>query len=209
VSSRVRPPRGVGGDVGIHDERRRRTALLKGSYANAKNSLIGHETRSTAVLSDENVALIESGCALIIGITTADGSPVALRGWGLRVLADHDHDCDLTVRLVVDAVDVTEGHLHEGAAIAVTGADVRTLRSVQLKGRLRTLEDATAADRHTAERFIDDFTQAIEDTDGMPPALTRRMTPAGYAAAVLDITEFYDQTPGPSAGAALDDEATP
>jgi hypothetical protein len=167
------------------------------------------------VLSDENLALLESGCALVIGTTTPDDSsdstPVALRGWGLRVLADHvhGHDCALTVRLVVDAIDVAEGHLREGAAIAVTGADVRTLRSVQLKGRLRTLGPADADDQHTVELFLDDFTQAIEDTDGMPPSLTRRLTPAGYAAAVLDITELYDQTPGPSAGAVLDDGVTP
>ena len=110
---------------------------------------------------------------------------------------------------MVDAVDVADGHLHETQAVAVTGADVRTLHSLQLKGHLRTLEPATAADLATVEAFIDEFTEAIEETDGMPRTLTRRMRPAGFAAAVLDITELYDQTPGPTAGTVLDDEAGP
>lgn len=162
------------------------------------------------MLGDERVAFLQSGCALIIGAVTPDGSPVAMRGWGLRVLDDgsgsDDSGC-LTVRLVVDAIDVTDGHLHEGQAIAVTGADVRTLHSLQLKGRLRALDAATAADLATVEAFIDEFTEAIEETDGMPRTLTRRMRPAGFAAAVVDITELFDQTPGPTAGTVVDDEA--
>jgi hypothetical protein len=157
----------------------------------------------SAVLSDERVAFLHSGCALIIGATTPDGSPVAMRGWGLRVVTN-DETGRLTVRLVVDAIDVAEGHLRDGGAVAVTTADVRTLHSMQLKGHIRTLEPSTDADGDTVDAFIDDFTEAIEETDGMPRTLTRRMRPAGFAAAVLDITELYDQTPGPSAGTILD-----
>ena len=51
--------------------------------------------------------------------------------------------------------------------IAVTGADVRTLRSVQLKGTAHDLEPATAADLERSAAFCDAFFADVAATDGI------------------------------------------
>ena len=72
------------------------------------------------------------GLLPIVGTVGPDGEPHAARGWGITVPTTPS----TTVRLLVDADDA-DGlrHLADGGAVAVTGADVPTLRSVQLKGR--------------------------------------------------------------------------
>ena len=95
------------------------------------------------MLEPETAAFLETGCALIVGTVATDGEPLAARGWGLTVL----DPSRVTVRLLLDVADITTiEHLAAGGAVAVTSADVRTLRSVQMKGRARGVEIATGED---------------------------------------------------------------
>jgi hypothetical protein len=141
---------------------------------------------------------LESGCALIVGTVDAGREPHATRGWGLDVV-----DLD-TARLWLDADDPRAiDHLSTVGAIAVTGASVRTLRSVQLKGRASNIRPADSADRKRARRFCDAFFSDIYETDGTDRGVLERLVPRDYVTCTVEVDEVYDQTPGPGAGAPI------
>ena len=141
-------------------------------------------------------AFLERGCAMVVGTVSADGEPHAQRGWGCSVVGP------TTVRLLLDSSDpVLVEHISAGGRIAVTSADVRNLRSVQLKGRVARVEppaedDLARCEQHNEELFTDIF-----ETDFFPRRLSERMVPPGYVVAVVEVEELFDQTPGPGAGA--------
>lgn len=155
---------------------------------NAKNSLSLFDPATTTFLS--------SGCSLIVGGLTGDGEPFATRGWGIRVL-DPDEG---RLRLVVGSADLAR---LERAALAVTGADVPTLRSLQLKGTVETVEPLDEEDRVQHRSFCDQFFADVERTDGTARWLMARLVPADLAVVVLRVRQLFDQTPGPNAGRQL------
>lgn len=147
----------------------------------------------------------ERGCALIIGTVGADGAPHAARAWGLTLGSGTQGP----IRLLLSADDpVTHANLRRadahGGRIAITGADVVTLRSFQLKGRVTAWEPAGPDDEARAERYLDEFFADIEQTDGTSRRLLERLRPAGYVACTVEVDESFDQTPGPGAGAPVD-----
>ena len=146
-------------------------------------------------LDEALVPFIESGCGLVVGVVDADGEPYTTRAWGLRVLDAAAGE----IRLLVPERDE---HRCAGT-IAVTGGDVRTLRSVQLKGPATRRGPADEADAAICTAYCDDFFAAVGETDGTPRPLMERLVPDRLAAVHVVVTELYDQTPGPGAGAAL------
>lgn len=147
--------------------------------------------------------LAERGCALVVGTVRPDGSAYASRGWGLTLTPARNGP----VRLLLDASDaVTLANLRreDDGRVAVTGADVVTLRSFQVKGRVVAIDDATDEDLAKVDRYCDEFFTDIEVTDGTPRALTERLRPAAYVACTVAVDEVYDQTPGPEAGSRVD-----
>lgn len=148
------------------------------------------------MIDEQLRAFLERGCALIVATAGPDLTPHAQRAWGCSVTGPDE------VRLLLDGSDLVQReNLAARGRIAVTGADVRDLRSVQLKGRVVAIEEDPTADDldrcevHNAELFTD-----IEVTDHFPRALVERMVPRSYVVAVVHVVELYDQTPGPSAG---------
>jgi hypothetical protein len=150
------------------------------------------------VVDDETARFLEGGCSLIVGAVGPDGAPYATRAWGLDILDGPG----FRVRLLLPAGDVLAA---EGTgARAVTAADVRTFRSVQLKGHACGIEATTDEHRRRAARFCDAFFAEITATDGTSRALLDRFVPADFAVCHLDIEHIYDQTPGPRAGAPVE-----
>jgi predicted pyridoxine 5'-phosphate oxidase superfamily flavin-nucleotide-binding protein len=149
------------------------------------------------VIDEALQAFLERGCAIVVGTAGADGAPHAQRAWSCEVLDD------ATVRVLLDATDpVLREHLAETGRIAITAADVRTLRSVQLKGRAVSVEEEpTAEDLARFAAHLEELVTDIEMTDHFPRQLSERMVPPGYFVTVVAVEELYDQTPGPSAGA--------
>ena len=146
----------------------------------------------------ETAAFLEGGCGWIVGSVSPDGEPYASRGWGADVL----EGSDMRLRLLLDADDVvTLRNLRPGAAVAITATDVRTLHSRQGKGQVVQVTPGTPADHDRAARFCDQFFADITEVDGTDRALLERLLPAGYVACEMVISELYDQTPGPKAGA--------
>lgn len=156
------------------------------------------------MFTDDVIPFLESGCALIVATVSADREPHAARGWGLDVVSVDD----VTVQLLLDADDARiVDDLAADGEIAITGADVRTLRSVQLKGRAFDIEPATAGDRRRARRYCDGFFLDIHETDGTAFELLERLVPRDYLRCRVVVEELFDQTPGPGAGAPIGREA--
>ena len=145
-------------------------------------------------------AMIEDGAGLVVGTVGDDGEPRATRAWSVT-LVDPD---ERRVRVVVSADDeVTVANLRVGTTLALNGADVRTLRSVQLKGRVVAVEAAGPDDLDSARDQSERFLQAVHDTDGNPLEQLRRILPIEVVVVEVVVVEMYDQTPGPDAGGAL------
>jgi len=154
----------------------------------------------TNVIDDEVAGLVESGCVLTLGTVDADGSPEAARAWSAEVLPDRAH-----LRVVVGAgTAFTVGHLEARRRVALTATDVRTLRSVQVKGRVLAVEPETPADAARREQVVAEVSAAIVEVDGVPPGLVRRLLPSEHVVFEMTAEEVYDQTPGPSAGCRVD-----
>jgi hypothetical protein len=152
------------------------------------------------VLSPETAAFLESGCALIVGTADVGNEPHAARGWGVNVLARDPAE----VRLLIDADDpVTIENLSTNGNISVTGADVPSLWSVQIKGTVSAIEPATDEDRARAARYADDFFGDIGKVDGTPRQLVDRLLARDFVACIVRVVDLFDQTPGPGAGASM------
>lgn len=147
------------------------------------------------------------GAALIVATVAPNGAPHAGRAWGVTILSD---DAGGTfARILVNERDtVTLDHLTVGAPVAVTAADVPTLRAVQIKGHCLAVEPATAEDRRYAARSTDAFFTKITEVDGASRQLLDRWNPVDVVACVLSVDGVYDQTPGPGAGAPLQGSGT-
>jgi len=143
-------------------------------------------------------ALVDQGAGLLVGTSDADRVPRATRGWGVR--------CDEagTVRVVVSADDPLVVANLTGS-IAVTGAEIRTLSSAQLKGRVVDVVEPDPIDREVADRQTTSFFDAVVATDGDELEMLRRLVPTRMLTVLIDVTDGFDQTPGPSAGAVLED----
>jgi hypothetical protein len=82
---------------------------------------------------------------------------------------------------------------------------VKTLASAQVKGRVRVVDELTALDVATRERATELFVRDVNETDHTPRDLVRGMVPECFVACTLDVEEVYDQTPGPAAGAPVEE----
>lgn len=140
--------------------------------------------------------LLDDGVGLLIGTADAGGLPRAGRAWGVRM------DDDL-LRVVIGADDPGLVANLEQGCVAVTGADVRRLRSAQLKGRVVAVVEPDEADLAASDEQTAAFLTAIFDTDGTEYELTSRMLPRRMLTVLVAVDEGFDQTPGPAAGAPI------
>jgi hypothetical protein len=150
------------------------------------------------VFDADLIAFLESGCGTIVGLVTPSGAPFATRGWGLRVEGGDPPRLRLLLGAAAFAASGRDGA--ERFAVAITGGDVRTLRSAQVKGDGHGVEPATEDDLATCRRYVDEFFAAVHETDGSDLDLLARMTPLDLVACTVDVRQVFDQSPGPGAG---------
>jgi hypothetical protein len=157
------------------------------------------------VFDRETIEFLESGCSLVLGTVAPDGGPFASRGWGLTVTEPDDD----RVRVLLDAKDTaTLDNIGATRRLALTAAEVPTLRAMQLKGRVTNVVVADDADRATVEEFCDAFFSHVVATDGTDRRLLEHLVPFDFVACEVTVEEIYDQTPGPGAGCAVSREDT-
>jgi hypothetical protein len=146
--------------------------------------------------------MTEAGAGLVVGTVDRAGTPRGIRAWSARVVDAETQR--LRIVLTADDHQVVE-NLAVGR-VAFTAADVRTLRSVQLKGRVVSVEAPTQDDVELSRVQTDLFFAAVVETDGNPLLHLELMLPAEMVAIEMIVDEQYDQTPGPTAGSALRQE---
>ncbi|NNE11618.1 MAG: hypothetical protein HKN41_05155 [Ilumatobacter sp.] len=144
------------------------------------------------------IAMLEAGSGLLIGSVALDGRPHGARAWSAELLGG------ARIRVGVAADDPVTVPSIDGRLVAVTAADVRTVESVQVKGHAVAKGAPNEHDRALLAAQSEAFLRSIEETDGDPIEYLRRLIPNRFEMIEVTITEIYDQTPGPSAGAPLD-----
>jgi hypothetical protein len=150
--------------------------------------------RTRFVLDDELVRFLQGGCALIVCTLDADGEPYASRAWGLTIISA---DEPARVRLLSTPDVATSGR------IAITGTDVPTLHSIQMKGSVVAAERGNDEDVVKLVQYTAAFYSDVQASDHVPRDLLDRMTPSELLALTVEVDDLYDQTPGPRAGSCL------
>ena len=152
------------------------------------------------MIEAEVVDLLEAGSALIVGLLGEDGAPVAGRGWGLTF-----YEGTRWARLLVGADTITgpSREVTVGSPIAVTGANVLTLASAQVKGPVTAVVPAEKSDLARLRRYCDAFFDDVAVVDSIPRELMERLVPTDVVACDIDVAEVFDQTPGPTAGSVI------
>jgi hypothetical protein len=147
----------------------------------------------------ELVTILETGAGLVVGTVSPDGEPRADRAWAATVV-----DADTRrIRFVMSADDPAVVENLQSGSVSLTGAEVITYQSVQLKGWPLVVETPTAADVELARLQSETFFEAVHRSDGNPVESLRRMLPHRMVAVEMIVHESFDQTPGPSAGTSL------
>ena len=74
---------------------------------------------------------------------------------------------------------------------------------MQVKGTIDAVADVTPDELKRARRHTSAFFDVIVELDQISREALERMVPVDFVALVLTVTEAYDQTPGPGAGARM------
>ena len=154
-------------------------------------------------LEDGVLTLIEAGSSLVVGTVSVDGEPRAHRALAAWVCHDDEPQ---RIRFVMsgDDPDLAD-HLASGS-VSLTGANIVTYRSAQFKGRAVVVEAPTAHDLELAIEHSEVFFEVVQRVDRNPLTGLRRMLPHRMLAVEMVVESIYDQTPGPRAGATLQQE---
>jgi len=153
-------------------------------------------------LEDEATSrFLHSGNALLIGTIGTEGMPRACRAWGLKVT---DPDAGVVRVLVENDDPITMRNIRDDGRIAVTATSVSTHQSIQLKGRITSIEDPTPDDEALREHYTGLLLFDITSIHGYAPEMLRKWARQHVVACVVEIDASFDQTPGPSAGSVID-----
>ncbi len=140
----------------------------------------------------------EVGASMLFGTVCADGAPRAARAWGVQVDPSSPR-----LRIAVTADDAVVVANLASPSVTFTAADVRTFRSLQIKGRVVLVEAPTPHDRAIVDEQTDRFFVAVMEVDRTPLEGLRCMLPHDVVMVEMSVDELFDQTPGPTAGSAL------
>ncbi|MCB9898119.1 MAG: pyridoxamine 5'-phosphate oxidase family protein [Planctomycetes bacterium] len=153
----------------------------------------------TRSLSAELVDFVQSGVSVQIGTRDASLVPEAVRGVGARVEPDRGH-----VVVFVPAATGTRtlANLEDNGRIAICFSRIADNRTIQLKGRARSVAAARDEDRAVVDRYRGELAQNLAFV-GMPPRLSYRISSWPCHAVRVEIETIWVQTPGPGAGEAL------
>jgi general stress protein 26 len=150
-------------------------------------------------IDDELKEFVESGVALAVATSDAEGHPHLAYAWGPRV---HEDRHSMTVFVDSARAATTLGDLHATGRIAVVFGDPVSYRSVQLKGQATAIGETDAADEAWVQRHREAFLISTSLV-GDPPAIIRNLWMQDVIRIDLTVEAAFDQTPGPDAGKPL------
>lgn len=153
-----------------------------------------------AVISDDVLSFLRGGKSLVIGTRDRDLLAESGRAVGLRV-ADEDRQ-HVSVFLPGPGGDRTLANLRDNGRIAIGLSHPPDHRSLQLKGRVVTLTQASDEDLAFVRGYIAELAQVL-DVVGLPARVVARVNYLPCFRADVRVEEIYLQTPGPDAGSVL------
>src|SRR3954447_6551618 len=123
------------------------------------------------MVDDDRMLLLGRGRGLVAGIVDPDGRPYALRAWGVTPSPSDEG----VVRVILGDDCHAVGDWIVGTRAAVTGGDVATMQSLQIKGRVVALREPDDDDLAAFEEHSEAFYVAVHESDGDPIELLRRL----------------------------------
>ena len=145
-------------------------------------------------------AFLESGVSMVGASANDELVPEAFRMWGASL-----GDGGILRALVSSDAGETFAHVGKGTPLCMTFADPLNLRSMQVKGRsLGPPEPPGPEDLACMARYEEVF-QPKSRLNGTPAALLDGVRPRSVFVVSIVLEDAYDQTPGPSAGARLEE----
>ena len=142
------------------------------------------------------VTLLETGVSVMVGTRNSSLMPECTRAWGIRVGAKRD---SVTIFLSEAFAGLTLTNLRDNGQIAVTCTRPTDHVTCQLKGQVKSMKPATAADRGTSRRWHREFIAELMAI-GVPAALGEAWITEPTVAVEIAVSDVFDQTPGPGAG---------
>jgi general stress protein 26 len=140
---------------------------------------------------------LQSPVSVLVGSRDAQRVPEAMRSAGMRVSADGTR---FSLYLPVAGSARTVANLRDNGRVAVTVSRPHDNRSVQVKGTVTALREGDEADRVIAETYRAQYGAGNEPL-GIPLAISLRFKVFPCFVVEAQVTELYEQTPGPNAGA--------
>jgi hypothetical protein len=142
------------------------------------------------------VTLLETGVSVMVGTRNSSLMPECTRSWGIRVGTKRD---TVTIFLSKAFAGHTLENLRDNGQIAVTCTRPTDHVTCQLKGRLKSMKPAAAADRELSRRWHREFMAELKAI-GVPSALSEAWITEPTVAVEISVSDVFDQTPGPGAG---------
>jgi hypothetical protein len=148
------------------------------------------------MLNDDARELLASGVVMYVATRDADLAPELTGGMGIDVRGPSA----VVIYLPASAATTrTLRNLEANGLVSVTCCRPIDHRTLQIRGRARSLRDAGPDDRCPQELYRGALAEQLALV-GVPRSVTRRLRFSPATAVEIDVTEVFDQTPGPRAG---------
>lgn len=142
------------------------------------------------------VTLLHTGVSVMVGTRDAALIPECTRAWGIRVAPDRG---TMTILLTETFAGKTLDNLRANGMIAVTCTRPTDHLTCQLKGSVRSIKPVTSVDRELSRRWHREFSAELMAC-GVSSTLSEGWIVEPTVAVDVNVTEVFDQTPGPGAG---------
>jgi hypothetical protein len=153
-----------------------------------------------SVKIDEQIRdLLARGVAVVVASRDDRFRPSIARGWGVSVSTD---GAEVTLCVAAPADSRMRTNLESNGAIAATFSLPTTYRTAQLKGQMTAIREPSPQQLAIADRHARAFSEEAEAV-GLPPGFGWRLKEPDLVAVSFRVSEVYDQTPGPNAGARM------
>lgn len=150
-------------------------------------------------IPDELATFLESGLSIVVATRDGRLQPDGAVGWAVRV---HESRDGLTVYMHPQAAREMLRNLERFPEIAVDLDLPSSHRACQVKGRFLTARKARKGERSIVEGQMDAFAEDLVGI-GVPRAMTGGWEVWPCIAVEIEVTELYEQTPGPGTGGPL------
>ena len=155
---------------------------------------------TASVLTPELIAHFAGPLMPILAVRDDRFRAAIARAIGLNLDADSGH-LDIFVASML-WVDFTRA-LKPGAIVAVTATHPGTYVSYQVKGPVEAVDPAVDCDLARGRLHIDRMLALLDTLGSTRQQLSHMFTVDGMLRLRMCITEVFEQTPGPAAGARL------